>query len=380
MIMGYLINFFAKIFARLKTIAYLCTHNRNSKNMMQLNEKLLKELPRILNMTNGAISEKSNIAISTWYRIVQTPSKISVHQLIDLANGLHIPVSRFFSSEYSDEIGKREDYIVCDNFKDCYYNGEAIQKVVKSGVVSSYKDAATTVGVHPNRVKESLLAVHRLPVTRLLNFCNAFTLNFFEFIVDPNLETDSGVLDSRLGMPLLSKPYKHNLAEEYLIEMQRLRAQYLNTQSELDAMRRNQNNNNDMEKKVIKAPVTWFFGIRFLYAYKDMSEPVRAWFQMLVKKERPHETFFFAKTGNEYNTICFYTDDGIKFFEAGCQSPLSDCLFREKIMVGKIQANVLENNTSAIEFKADLVANAREDRKDTADCALFKKEMTKKFG
>lgn len=380
MIVGYLINFFAKMFARLKTIAYLCTHNRNSKNMMQLNEKLLKELPRILNMTNGAISEKSNIAISTWYRIVQTPYKISVHQLIDLANGLHIPVSRFFSSEYFDEIGKREDYIVCDNFKDCYYNGEAIQKVVKSGVVSSYKDAATTVGVHPNRVKESLLAVHRLPVTRLLNFCNAFTLNFFEFIVDPNLETDSGVLDSRLGIPLLSKPYKHNLAEEYLIEMQRLRAQYLNTQSELDAMRRNQNNNNDMEKKVIKAPVTWFYGIRFLYTYSDMSEPVREWFQMLVKKERPHEAFFFAKTGAEYNSICFYTDDGIKFFEAGCQSPLSDCLFREKIMVGKICAHTTDDNPDTIEFSADLVANPKEDRKDTADFALFKKEMTQMFG
>ena len=245
---GLLNKYFCENFVRLKNIAYLYTHNRNSKNMMQLNEKLLKELPRILNMTNGAISEKSNIAISTWYRIVQTPSKISVHQLIDLANGLHIPVSRFFSSEYSDEIGKREDYIVSDNFKECYYNGEAIQKVVKSGVVSSYKDAATSVGVHPNRVKESLLAVHRLPVTRLLNFCNAFTLNFFEFIVDPNLQTDSGILDSRLGIPLLVKPYKHNLAEEYLSEMKKMKAQLLNAQLELDAVRRSQSNNNDMGK------------------------------------------------------------------------------------------------------------------------------------
>jgi hypothetical protein len=181
-------------------------------------------------------------------------------------------------------------------------------------------------------------------------------------------------------MPLLSKPYKHNLAEEYLMEMQRLRAQYLNTQSELDAMRRNQNNNNDMEKKVIKAPVTWFFGIRFLYAYKDMSEPVRAWFQMLVQKERSREAFFFAKTGEDYNTICFYTDDGIKFFEAECQPPLSDCLFREKIMVGKIYAHTLDGNPETIEFFADLVANPREDRDDTVKLALFRKEMIQKFG
>ena len=348
--------------------------------MMQLNEKLLKELPRILNMTNRAISEKSNIAISTWYRIVQTPSKISVHQLIDLANGLHIPVSRFFSAEHSNEIGKRDDYIVGNNFIECYYNGEAILKVIKSGVVSSYKDAATSVGVHPNRVKESLLAVHRLPVTRLLNFCNAFTLYFFEFIVDPNLETDSGALNSRPGIPLLVKPFKHNLAEEYLMEMQKLRAQLLNTKFELDAVRRNQNNNNDMEKNVIKAPVTWFYGICFLYAYSDMIEQVRAWFQMLVKKEPSYEAFFFAKTGAEYNSILFYTDGGIKFFEAGCQPPLSDCLFREKIMVGKIYAHTLDSNPETIEFSADLVANPREDRDDTVKFALFRKEMIQKFG
>lgn len=346
---------------------------------MQLNEKLLKELPRILNMTNGAISEMSNIAISTWYRIVQTPSKISVHQLIDLANGLHIPVSHFFSAEHSNEIGKRDDYIVGNNFKECYYNGEAIQKVVKSGVVSSYKDAATSVGVHPNRVKESLLAVHRLPVTRLLNFCNAFTLNFFEFIVDPNLETDSGVLDSRLGTPLLVKPFKNNLAEEYLMEMQKLRAQLLNTQFELDAVRRNQDNNNDMKENVIKAPVTFYSGIRFLYDTTDLAEPLRAWFQKLIVTT-PYDTFFFAKTGGDYNSIRFFTEDGIMFYEAKCDSDLANILFHEGIMPGKISAECVKDNSSIIELCANLVANAREDRKDTADFALFKKKMIQKFG
>ncbi|MCR4612917.1 MAG: hypothetical protein K5778_02830 [Bacteroidaceae bacterium] len=153
---------------------------------MQLNEKLLKELPRVLFMTHGAISKQSNIAIATWYRIVQTPSKISVQQLLDLANGLQVPVSRFISMDDKNKVSQHKDYIVYSGYKKCYYDRDAIQKVISSGMISSYRDAAPFVGLHPNRVKESLLAIHRLPVVRLLKFCTTFTLNVFDFIVDPN--------------------------------------------------------------------------------------------------------------------------------------------------------------------------------------------------
>lgn len=153
---------------------------------MQLNENLLKELPRVLSMTHGAISAQSNIAIATWYRIVQTPSKISVQQLLDLANVLHIPVSHFISNYDENVINQREDYIIYSGYQNCYYDRDAIQKVISSGMISSYRDAAPFVGLHPNRVKESLLAIHRLPVARLLKFCTTFTLNVFDFIVDPN--------------------------------------------------------------------------------------------------------------------------------------------------------------------------------------------------
>ena len=153
---------------------------------MQLNENLLKELPRVLCMTHAAISAQSNIAIATWYRIVQTPSKISVQQLLDLANGLQVPVSRFISMDDKNVVSEHEEYIVFSGYKECYYDRDAIQKVISSGMVSSYRDAAPCVGLHPNRVKESLLAIHRLPVVRLLNFCTKFTLNVFDFIVDPN--------------------------------------------------------------------------------------------------------------------------------------------------------------------------------------------------
>jgi alkylated DNA nucleotide flippase Atl1 len=346
---------------------------------MQLNETLLKELPRILYMTNKAISAQSNIANATWYRIVSSPSKISVQQLIDLANGLHIPVSRFISRDGTGVIVQRDNLIISNGYQNCYYDSSAVQKVISSGIVSSYRDAASIVGLHPNRVKESLLAIHRLPVSRLLDFCTTLKLNPFEFIVDPNIRMETNEQIHRLVQPLGGITLPENFIERHL-EIAKLRKELFDTKYELEILRRNQNNNNDMEKKVIKAPVTWFYGIRFDLEFDDMSEPVLAWFKMLVKKEYPYYEFFFAKTGSEYNSVRFYTKEGIIFFEVGCETDLANYLFRERIMVGKIWAYMQEDNPNGIEFKADLVANTREDSEDTVDLALFRKEMIQKFG
>ena len=101
---------------------------------------------------------------------------------------------------------------------------------------------------------------------------------------------------------------------------------------------------------------------------------------MLVKKEHSYHELFFAKTGNEYKSVQFYTKEGIIFFEAKCEPDLASYMFRERIMVGKIWANLQKSNQNSVEFNADLVANAREDREDTAKLAKFKKEMIRKFG
>lgn len=160
--------------------------------MLQLNENLFKALSQALRMTYKEISTQSGISITTLYRIIAMPIKISVQQLIDLANGLSIPVSRFISEDDSKEpIGQREDYIKSDDYKFCFYDKRAMQKVIDSDTILSYRDIASIVGLHPNRVKESLLAEHRLPVTRLLDFCNATKMDFFYFLVDPNNKSDN---------------------------------------------------------------------------------------------------------------------------------------------------------------------------------------------
>ena len=164
---------------------YLCTHNIKNR-MLQLNVDLFKDLAGALRMTYKEISSQSNISMTTLYRIIETPSKISVQQLIDLANGLRVPVSRFFSKDSKEAVGEREDYINFNHYKLCFYDKSAMQKVIDSNTVSSYREIASVVGLHPNRVKESLLAEHRLPVTRLLTFCDSLKIDFFNFVVDPN--------------------------------------------------------------------------------------------------------------------------------------------------------------------------------------------------
>lgn len=111
-----------------------------------------------------------------------------------------------------------------------------------------------------------------------------------------------------------------------------------------------------------------------------MTEPVREWFHVLENKVHPDYALFFAKTGDEYNSVRFYTDKGIILFDAVCECELADCLSREKIMAGYIQANTLEGNPDVVEFKVNLIANLREDREDTAGLAKFRKEMIQKFG
>lgn len=157
--------------------------------MLQLNENLFKNLASALRMTYKEISSQSNISITTLYRIIETPSKISVQQLIDLANGLSVPVSRFFSKDSKETVGEREDYINLNHYKFCFYDKNAMQKVIDSDTFSSFRDIASVVGLHPNRVKESLLAEHRLPVTRLLNFCDNLKIDFFYIVVDPNISS-----------------------------------------------------------------------------------------------------------------------------------------------------------------------------------------------
>lgn len=350
------------------------------KHTLQLNTTLITSLGHVLGKTNAELMEATGVSNATWYRIMGHPDEITVQQLISIANGLCIPVFRFFSIDGVNVIGNKEDYIE-NPYKPCYYDAEALQALVNTRSAATWQDVANSLGITRTNLRNSLLSYTRLPLARFLATCNAFDIEPFLVIVDPNTHRESNGQRSDMLVPFITSQNDAPLPENFIemrIEMAKLRKQLFDIKQENSILRRNQNPNN-MIKNIIKSPVTFFSGIRFLYDTKGLIEPLYSWCQKLVTKS-PYDTFFYAKTGDEYNSVKFYTEDGIMFYEAGCESDLANHLFREEIMAGKIKASFVKDNDDVIELRADLVANASETRKDTADFAKFRKEMIQKFG
>lgn len=154
---------------------------------IRLNEILLKSLTRVLHMTHADVAEAAGIAITTWYRLIKDPQRFSVQQLLDLANGLQIPVSKFFSKR-KDKVGTRDDYIMYENYKICFYDKMAMSKAIGDGTPISWHEASKIINMNSSRASDSLLGESRTPVIRLLKLCNAFHFDVFNFIVDPNIK------------------------------------------------------------------------------------------------------------------------------------------------------------------------------------------------
>lgn len=140
-------------------------------------------------MTHNEVAEASGISIACWYRLYKEPDRLTIQQLISLANGLHIPAHLFFSLDDTDVIGVREDYIKKVNYQKCYYDSNAVRKRIGEGTENSWRKTAKAIGMHWTNVSSSLLAVSRTPVVRLLTFCEKFGFNLFEFLIDPNTES-----------------------------------------------------------------------------------------------------------------------------------------------------------------------------------------------
>ena len=156
-------------------------------NDIRLNTRLLTSLSSVLYMPPAEIMGAARIANSTWYHLMERPEGISVQQLLALANSLHIPVRRFFSSGKTDIIGRRDDYIT-DPYTPCLYDEKVLGDLVATRTAATWKRAAEVTGMSRSRLRDSLLAVTRTPVVRFLAVCEAFSIDPFEILVDPNPE------------------------------------------------------------------------------------------------------------------------------------------------------------------------------------------------
>lgn len=155
------------------------------KHVLQLNTTLITSLGRVLGRTNAELMEATSISNATWYRIMGHPDEITVQQLFSIANGLCIPVFRFFSIDGINVIGNKEDYIE-KPYQPCYYDSEALQALINTRSIATWLDAAKVLGMTRTNLRNSLLSITRLPVSRFLKACEVFDIEPFFVIVDQN--------------------------------------------------------------------------------------------------------------------------------------------------------------------------------------------------
>ena len=121
-------------------------------------------------------------------------------------------------------------------------------------------------------------------------------------------------------------------------------------------------------------------GIPVVISYKDVDESIRLWIETILLDEIPHYIFIFAKARYEDNSILFYTEEGLEFYEIPFEHRLSAELFSEDLLVGVIYPDYPNKNFEGVSMKAKIVANPKGNDKQSAELVKFRKEMMQKFG
>lgn len=150
----------------------------------RLNTKLLMTLGHVIGMTNAAMMDAAGINNTTWYTILRNPADVAIQQLLAIANGLKIPVSRFFTTENYDMIDRPDAYVT-HPYINCYYDGEAFRNIINNTAVTWTKISELT-GITRGHIRNSLLSATRLPVSRFLTVCKGFSIEPFSILIDPN--------------------------------------------------------------------------------------------------------------------------------------------------------------------------------------------------
>jgi hypothetical protein len=158
---------------------------------VKLNSQLIVSLADALYVSPSVIYSASGIANSTWYRIMQQPEILTIQQLLGIANGMHIPVKRFFYTGNMLIVGHRDDYIT-ESYTPCRYDADALAEFVATTDSATWLQAAKEIGVGRDNLRHSLLGERRTPVIRFLEVCNVFGINPFRFLIDPNPEVEIG--------------------------------------------------------------------------------------------------------------------------------------------------------------------------------------------
>lgn len=160
-------------------------------NKVRLNTKLLSSLVTVLRTTASELIDRTGIRCTTWYAMMGNIEGITVQQLLAIANTTHVPVRRFFSFGTANVVGQREDYVT-EPYLPCHYEGDVLKQLVSTNPDATWQKAAKATDMNYSRLKESVLAVRRLPVMRFLTVCETFAIDPFTILIDPNPNPKKG--------------------------------------------------------------------------------------------------------------------------------------------------------------------------------------------
>lgn len=160
-------------------------------NKIRLNARLVSSLNSVLFKSAAELMDAAGIASTTWYKVMKEPNSITVQQLLAISNALKIPVRRFFSSGSSDIVGRHDDYVV-DNYLPCSYDADSLRAFVESNNRVTWQMATEATRTTPSHLRNSMLLETRLPVPRFLTACEAFGIDPFSILIDPNATSSKG--------------------------------------------------------------------------------------------------------------------------------------------------------------------------------------------
>lgn len=154
---------------------------------IRLNTELLKNICSLFPQPRAEVISAMGLKPSTFYDMRKNTEKVTIEQILSIANGLHIPVRRMFSAGKETVVGQKEDYVV-EPYLECSFNEEGIKDYIASHHKATWKAASEATGLTWQGQRESLLSNRRFPVVRFLSICNRFGIDPFLILVDPNPE------------------------------------------------------------------------------------------------------------------------------------------------------------------------------------------------
>ena len=134
-----------------------------------------------------------------------------------------------------------------------------------------------------------------------------------------------------------------------------------------------------MDTKDSKITTVQITGIPVVINFKEVDESIKLWIQKKLSGESLHHNYIFAKARSEDNSILFYTEDGLKFYEIPFEPRLPIELFNDALLVGVIYPDYPNKNPEGVSMTAKIVANPKRNDKQSAELVKFRAEMIQKF-